>query len=68
MVRSHVFRPVTNLTLTKPLIFHDEGPNKVDYYNITSEWANTGSTPILHAIPEKVPIKVKLTQVYQYVA
>ena len=68
VVRSHVFRPVTNLTLTKPLIFHDEGPNKVDYYNITSEWANTGSTPILHAIPEKVPIKVKLTQVYQYVA
>lgn len=67
-VRSHVFRPVTNLTLTEPLIFHDEGPNKVDFFNISYWWSNEASTPILKAYPERVPIKAKLVQVYQYVS
>jgi hypothetical protein len=67
-VRAHVFRPVTNLTLTEPLIFHDEGPNMVDFFNISYWWSNEASTPILKAFPERVPIKAKLVQVYQYVS
>lgn len=65
LVNSHVFRPVTNITLTKPLIFDQE---MIDFTNITYSWSSTVSTPLLNAYPEKVPIKAKLTQVYQYVA
>jgi hypothetical protein len=65
VVRSHVFRPVTNLTLTTPVNFdHDF----VDFTNITYGWSNLESTPILKAYPERMPVKAKLTQVYQYVS
>eukprot|EP00615_Pteridomonas_danica_P005479 CAMPEP_0114341816 /NCGR_PEP_ID=MMETSP0101-20121206/9317_1 /TAXON_ID=38822 ORGANISM="Pteridomonas danica, Strain PT" /NCGR_SAMPLE_ID=MMETSP0101 /ASSEMBLY_ACC=CAM_ASM_000211 /LENGTH=74 /DNA_ID=CAMNT_0001475581 /DNA_START=1 /DNA_END=225 /DNA_ORIENTATION=- len=40
----------------------------LDYTNITYKWSSTVSTPLLDAYPEKVPIKAKLTQVYQYVS
>merc|ERR1711998_616633 len=89
VVRAHVFRPVTNLTLTTPLLFPDSGPYALDYNNITYSWTGrttgpgtalqaTGDTvgtvgsvtggSYLTAYPEKVPIKAKLTQVYQYVS
>jgi hypothetical protein len=89
VVKAHVFRPVTNLTLTTPLLFPDSGPNMVDYNNITYKWTGrttgpgTGLQPsgptvntvnpssgrsYLVAYPEKVPVKAKLTQVYQYVS
>jgi hypothetical protein len=72
-VRSHVFRPVTNLTLTEPVIFPDEGPFAVDYKNITYKWSggpgrSSTSKSLLLAVPEKVTVKAKLTQVYQYVS
>jgi hypothetical protein len=65
IVKSHVFRPVTNLTLTTPLLFDDK---VVDFNNITHMWSNLDSTPILHSYPERVTVKAKLTQVFQYVA
>jgi len=87
VVKAHVFRPVTNLTLTTPLLFPDSGPYAVDYNNITYKFTKTsrgmkkspaagGSTnevgsgmkSKLLAYPEHVPIKAKLTQVYQYVS
>jgi len=85
VVKAHVFRPVTNLTLTTPLLFPDSGPNMLDYNNITYKWTGATTGPgtatvakgavgsvtgksQLAAYPEKVPIKAKLTQVYQYVS
>jgi len=64
-VKSKIFRPVTNLTLTTPLVF--PAP-KLDYNNITSSWIFKGSNPVLAAYPEKVTVKAKLTQSYQYVS
>jgi hypothetical protein len=64
-MKTHIFRPVTNITLEKPLIFPAE---MVDFTNITAQWINTAATPILAAYPEKVPVKAKLTQVYQYIS
>jgi len=65
VVKSHVYRPVTNLTLTTPLIFDDK---VVDFTNVTYHWSDAESTPILKAYPERVVVKAKLTQVYQYVS
>merc|ERR1719440_1749475 len=64
-MKTHIFRPVTNITLEKPLIYPAE---MVDFTNITAKWINTAATPILAAYPEKVPVKAKLTQVYQYIS
>ena len=64
-MKTHIFRPVTNITLESPLVFP---PEMLDYTNITSKWVNTEATPILDAYPEKVTVKAKLTQVYQYVS
>jgi len=85
--KAHVFRPVTNLTLTENVLFPDSGPNKLDYNNITykfektragmrrspvegydDEVAYSGEKTKLSAYPEKVTVKAKLTQVYQYVS
>jgi len=69
IVNSHIFRPITNITLSTPLVFPEGGEaNAVDYSNITYKWSSTVSTPRLDAIPEKVTVKAKLTQVYQYVS
>eukprot|EP00613_Pedinella_sp_CCMP2098_P062229 CAMPEP_0171983314 /NCGR_PEP_ID=MMETSP0993-20121228/273231_1 /TAXON_ID=483369 /ORGANISM="non described non described, Strain CCMP2098" /LENGTH=667 /DNA_ID=CAMNT_0012636073 /DNA_START=59 /DNA_END=2063 /DNA_ORIENTATION=+ len=85
VVKAHVFRPVTNLTLTTALLFPDSGPGMLDYNNITYKWTGRTYGPgsvdqwagtvgsvtggsYLVAYPEKVPIKAKLTQVYQYVS
>jgi hypothetical protein len=66
--RAHVFRPVTNMTLTEELHFPHEGVGMVDYNNISYWWSNSASTAILKAYPERVPVKAKLVQVYQYVS
>jgi hypothetical protein len=64
-VHSKIHRPITNITLTQPLLF----PNHVvDYNNITSAYVFKGSNPVLEAYPEKVTIKAKLAQRFQYVA
>jgi hypothetical protein len=63
--RGKVFRPITNITLTQPLIFPG---TLVDYNNITYGFIFKGSNPVLEAYPEKVTIKAKLAQRFQYVA
>jgi len=69
IVQAHIFRPVTNITLSQPLYF-PEGSEEdaVDFSNITYKWSSTRTVPRLDAIPEKVTVKAKLTQVYQYVS
>jgi len=64
-VHSKIFRPITNLTLTSELIFPDY---LLDYTNITYKYIHTGSNQVLQAIPEKVTVKAKLMQRYQYVS
>jgi len=64
-VKSKVFRPVTHLNLTEPVVFPH---GVVDYANITYGFIQRSATPILTAYPEKVPIRAKLQQVYQYVS
>jgi len=63
-VKSKIFRPVTVLNLTMPVVFPT---NMVDYVNITYGFVHRSSTPIITAYPEKVAIRAKLHQVYQYV-
>jgi len=63
--RGKIHRPVTNITLTTPLIFPY---GMVDYNNITFAIVHKGSNPVLEAYPEKIAVRAKLTQVFQYVS
>jgi len=64
-VLGKIYRPVTAVNLTMPVTFPY---GQIDFTNITYGWTHKSSTPILTAIPEKVPIRAKLSQVYQYVS
>jgi len=64
-VHSKIFRPITNLTLTEPLLFP---PWLVDYTSIDHAFIHSGNNQVLQAYPEKVTVKAKLTQRYQYVS
>jgi len=66
--KSKIFRPVTNITLTEPLLFPTVGSSAVDYTNITFTWGFKASNAVLVAVPEAVTVKAKLTQRYQYVS
>jgi len=65
--KARIFRPVTNMTFTEPLVFPYE---QIDFTNITYGFTFKGSNPnpVLSAYPEKVTMKAKLKQVYQYVS
>jgi len=65
IVRGRIFRPITNMTFTQPVVFPYE---QIDFTNITYSWVSKGAKSVLEAYPEKVTVKAKLTQVYQYVS